>query len=602
MLGEVLDMASDTADNLYVLGRFRDEITFTFDDGEDITFTESETDGDKIDLYISVFDCDGNLNWAGHLPTLDSLYSAQIGVDIDSNLYVYFVTQVIPTDMDPDEAVEDIYPVNSIPPVIRRNVAKYTSTGELDFVQVFEGETPLQILPSNLFPAGAFMVRDNGGCVLAFPMTYGTISFPGYNDFTTLSGSLPTFIIQMSPDGQVTDHMLLHNPIGTAADVIVPTGISVGFSTDIAISGYHKGTVNFAPVDGSSDSLIITDHVDTFDIFAANLDFGDDELLWVWTEKNKNMVPGTFIGQSLKHAGTNNTINLLQQQREPIGPTFQAPDYNLYVLNRENGEEFGRDSLLNHPMDTLMIGLQDSVVYTDIVAPNPNSILISGFTKKDFDLHPDMIEEDSINYTEGSQVMFISIFSANLTYLGTIKFQALAKDSISQLNHLLVSNDKRHVFTSGLYSSLLNFDPIGNNPEYIKTPKSLVDHFFLRYELSPLPLTILADGEPIPAQGLILCPGESVELSILEELDSYMWSNNETTRSITVTQPDVYTAEGMKGCDNYQGSQNVVQPILEDPPWEFIRSAAMRSFHWMLPLLVLNPIYGMTEVRIPYAL
>ena len=565
MLGDVLDIASDTADNLYILGRFRDEITFTFDDGEELTFEESENDNDHIDLFISVIDCDGNLNWAGHLPTMDSLFTGQIGVDIDSNLFVYYVTQVIQTDIDPDENTENWVPAVPNPSIVRRNIAKFNPDGILLSNTVFEGEFITQAIPSDLFLSGAFTVTQNGALYLAFPMNYGTISFPGYADFTTNSGSIPTFVIQMNGNGIVGDHLLLHNPLGNASDIIIPSGISIGNNGEVLLSGYHGGEVDFAPVDGPSDSIVISSAKDTFDIFAASLDFNDDELLWLWTSKNSTLFPNSIIGQSLLHASTSNAVFLLQKEEFIVSPGFKSTDYTLHRIEAIDGENMISDSLNNFPMDTTAIGETDSIVYTDLITLNTNTLMLSGYGQKNFDLDPDPVEDDTLDYVNTNQAMFISIFDPGLGYAGSIILTSDGMDSITQLNRILPSIDGRHIFTSGLYSSQVNFDPQAQLPEYRKNPISEVDHFFLRYEFSPLPLTILANGEPIPPQGVTICPGESVELSVLEELDSYKWSNDETTQSITVSDPNVYSVEGMRGCDNFQGAQNVIQPQLGQP-------------------------------------
>ncbi|NUQ22590.1 MAG: T9SS type A sorting domain-containing protein [Saprospiraceae bacterium] len=71
--------------------------------------------------------------------------------------------------------------------------------------------------------------------------------------------------------------------------------------------------------------------------------------------------------------------------------------------------------------------------------------------------------------------------------------------------------------------------------------------------------SIRACGNVITASATVLCEGESIVLTALEQGDSYLWSTGETTQSITVSAGGTYSVSVNYGCLVEMGSVELTQ-------------------------------------------
>ncbi|MFC2110595.1 SBBP repeat-containing protein [Bacteroidota bacterium] len=400
-LDDGLSITVDSADNLYILGRFQETVDFDPNIG-----VSNLTSNGGDDIFIQKLDSNGNFLWVRQIGNSDSEFGSSISTD--TNLDIYIVGNFNGTvDFDPDNGItnltsngsSDIYilkldsngsfiwvkqiggtgsdfgvkattDVNGNVYLVNRfegtvdfdpgiAVNNITADGFTDFfVEKLDSNGNLIWVKTLTYSSGevdanSIKIESNGAIVIGGHFV-GTIDFDPDIGITNLSsntnGDGDIFIQKLNQNGG----FIWVKQIGGSADDFIQ-GMILDSNNDIYITGGFQNTVDFDPGTGISN---LTPNGPS-DIYIAKLNTSGD-LVWV-----------SQIGGASVDAANSITVDL-NNELILVGAFSDTVDFNL--SNQTNIlTSIGTFDSFILKLDNQTLGIEDFTKNKIKIYPNPSS-------------------------------------------------------------------------------------------------------------------------------------------------------------------------------------------------------------------------------------
>ncbi len=250
---KALDIATDTAENVYITGWFTG--TADFDPGSN---TANLTTNGGEDIFVCKFDKEGNYVWARKLGGLGTDNSRGIAVDASGNVYVagYFNGTA---DFDPGP-----------------DTANLTANWDYDAFICKLDKDGRYVWAKSWGGSGwdwSKVAVDAAGNVYTTGVFWFTVDFdPGPNVANLSAGTFAAFVSKLDASGNYVWAKAMRGNANAGYDLVIA-------NTGVYITGTFEGTVDFDPGPNTAN---LTANGGSWDIFVCKLDTGGN-YLWAKT-------------------------------------------------------------------------------------------------------------------------------------------------------------------------------------------------------------------------------------------------------------------------------------------------------------------------------
>ncbi|MCK4654932.1 MAG: SBBP repeat-containing protein [Candidatus Cloacimonetes bacterium] len=419
------DIVLDNEDNVYVIGRFSNEVDF----GSDHLVSEGYTD-----IFIAKLDSDGNWLWAKQAGGNSHDFVNSIALDSDENIYItgsFWETATFGDSTFTSSGADDIF------------ISKLDANGEWLWAQHCSGDfgdagTALCIdQDNNIYFTGEFNGPTNFGSFVL----YGD----GWNDM---------FVAKLDQDG---DWLMLLEVISSTTSTVIPKSICLDSNNSVSITGEFNESLYF----GLPALTLTTNGIQ--DIFVAKL---NSEFMWDWTTSAGGS--GDDCGNSIEWDSDGNIwltghfseiAEFGNEQLESLGETdifVSVLDFEGEWVHSEQaggiGEDIGNAIDLNTRNEVVIIGY-----FSETASFGGSSVTSNG----DDDIFVTMINQQ----TSAHELLIcsdidLSSFPNPFNPATTISYQ-LSADSPVELSIYNIKGQKvktlvNEVLPAGKYSTIWN--------------------------------------------------------------------------------------------------------------------------------------------------
>jgi hypothetical protein len=476
-----MSIALDNAGNVYTAGYMSDTVEFPI--GAD-TLQLVSADG-SADIIVTKQDADGNFIWAKQMGGPMGSNANYIAVDGLGNLVITgsFSETV---DFDPGP---DVFEMTAVYRDIF--IASLTPDGEFLWAKQIQSE-----------------YDDNGqtiaidpvdGSILVTGYFTGTADFdpgPGYFELSpSYLGNYDLFLLKLDANGNFTWAVRIG-----ADNFDAGMGIAVNASSEIFLTGFFAGTVDFDPgVDvyemvasygdplGYGDGFVCKLGPDGRFLWARQFGAeGDDWAYSIAIDANGNSyTTGMFNGSVDFDPGAGETIL-----------TSEGWDVFIWKLDTDGNLVWARD-IVNGPTEAWG---------NAITVDNSGNPYVTGFFNETADFDPG---QGVYNLTAGAHW---EIFISKLTTVGNFSWAVAMGgnewyDVNTQQGYGIVVDDDENVYSTGFFESFTDFDP-GPAIFYLQAELVLQTMFYYEdayiHKMSQTPVGI--EDNPINRNGFTLYP------------------------------------------------------------------------------------------------
>jgi hypothetical protein len=457
--------------------------------------------------FISKLDSKGDFAWAKQLG-IGNGYA--ICVDSEGNVYtVGRFTGV--GDFDPGSAVFNLTSVGNTDIFI----SKLDSMGNFVWAKRMGG----------IEEDAAYDIEVKGDTLILTGAFKNTADFdPGPNSFNILADFIDVFVAAINTDGEFLWAKKMGG--GKGEDGLTgSSGNSLAIDTagNIIVTGFFSSTGDFDPGTNKLE-------------FVSN---GDEDIFIVKLDPNGNFIwgfplggPGQDIGRGIAVdlAGhvyiTGSFERIVDFDPEPSTSTeYEARGSDIFIASYHLNGFIQWAKQIGSPLDD-----QANAIYVD----QSSGVHTTGSFWQTADFDPGPGEFPLSTILNDHRDIFISSLGLGGGFISAVRMGGLQND---QGNAIMVDLQNNLVTTGG-FTGFVDFDP--GAPTFHITGAGGSDIFVQKLCQAPI-MNITGP--------LGFCPGASATLTS-DLADQYLWSTGETTQSIVVTMPGLYslTVTNGNGC------------------------------------------------------
>lgn len=519
-------VAVDGSGNVYTTGYFQN--TADFDPGLGTSFLSSQGGND---IYISKLDANGNFVWARRIGGWGDDYGLALTLDNSGNVFVTGSFQGTNVDFDPGPGFFPLTaPNGGGGPTSDAFVLKLDGSGVFQWARRLGGNADDQSFGITL---------DNQGNVLTTGYFQWTADFDpgaGTNNLTS-AGSDDIFVSKLNGLG---NFVWARRIGGTNQDR--GYALATDASTNIVVTGYFQGTVDFDPGIGTAN----LSSAGQSDIFNVKLnDLGN----YSWSVRAG--AAGWDIGYGVKIDASGNVIN--------VGSFQNTVDFDPSPLTTFNLSSAGSDDAYIWKLDpaglinwTVKFGSTGSDIAYKIDADASGNYYTSGCFQGTVDFDPG---NAVIALTSaGGYDVFISKLSSASSFQWARKVGGFGDD----IGRSICVDPSENVYITGPYEATVDFDP--GSPVFPLTAVNAwgnpSDAFVLKLCQCNLTCSVVPQNT--------ICSGTTLSLSAAGA-NTYTWNPlglNTASISVSPATSIVYTvvATSTNGCVGDQTISIVVRP------------------------------------------
>ena len=519
-------VAVDGSGNVYTVGYFQNSADFDPGLG---AFNLTSQGGN--DLYISKLDANGNFVWARRIGGWGDDYAFGLTIDNSGNLFVTGSFEGT-VDFDPGPG--------NFPLTAPNGGGGFTSDA---FVLKLDGQGIFQWarrIGGNGDDQSFGISLDSQGNVLTTGYFQWTADFDpgaGTNNLSS-AGSDDIFVSKLNGLG---NFVWARRIGGTNQDR--GYALSTDASTNIAVTGFFQGTVDFDPGIGTVNLSASGQS----DIFSMKLnDLGN----YVWA--NRAGAAGTDIGYGIKIDASGNVIT--------VGSFQNTVDFDPSPLTTFNLTSTGSDDAFVWKLDqgglinwAVKFGSWNSDVAYKLDTDVNGSIFTTGYYQNTVDFDPG---GSTFNLTStGNQDVFISKISSASSFQWA---RSVGGNAGNDVGRSICVDPSENVYVTGPYEGSGDFDPgsASFSLTAINAWGNPSDAYVLKLCQCNLSVTTLPQNT--------VCSGTTLSLTA-QGANTYTWNPiGLNTSSVTVTPAisTVYTvvATSTNGCVGDQSVSVVVRP------------------------------------------